>query len=190
MQRAKRARSRTVKAGSGHSKGIPLRIPTASHPPSHTLNFSTGQHEVLRSGVAHLFFPFFFWALWAPYQSSHGAPLDDPGSLWIATALGSCPAVSGRPQQHAYRGGSVRWCGRPRRCVSGRAVQQGCSAPYVRAGWSGCGRVWSAAAIGRLCGSGRSSEAAVRRTFRLLPPLLLVAARWVGALAGCSDSGI
>ena len=47
-----------------------------------------------------------------------------------------------------------------------------------------------AAAIGRLCGSGRSSEAAVRRTFRLLPPLLLVAARWVGALAGCSDSGI
>jgi len=87
-------------------------------------------------------------------------------------------------------GGSVRWCGRPRRCVSGRAVQQGCSAPCVRAGWSGCGRVRSAAAIGRLCGSGRSSEAAVRRTFRLLPPLLLVAARWVGALAGCSDSGI
>ena len=31
-QRAKRARSRTFKAGSGHSKGIPLRIPSV--PPS------------------------------------------------------------------------------------------------------------------------------------------------------------
>ena len=32
VQRAKRARSRTFKAGSGHSKGIPLRIPSV--PPS------------------------------------------------------------------------------------------------------------------------------------------------------------
>ena len=64
---AKRARSRTFKAGSGHSKGIPLIESPASHPPSHTLNISTLQHEVLRSGVAHFFFLFFFWVLWAPY---------------------------------------------------------------------------------------------------------------------------
>jgi len=65
VQRAKRARSRTFKAGSGHSKGIPLRIPNAatSLPPSHNLNISTLQHEVLRSGVAHFFFTFFWGAL-------------------------------------------------------------------------------------------------------------------------------
>ena len=27
------------------------------------------QHEVLRWGLAHFFFPFFFWALWAVYRS-------------------------------------------------------------------------------------------------------------------------
>ena len=40
------------------------------HPPSHTLNISTSQHEVLRSGVAHFFFHFFLGVLWAPYQRS------------------------------------------------------------------------------------------------------------------------
>ena len=60
VQRAKRARSRTFKAGSGHPKGIPLRIPTASLPPSHNLNISTLQHEVLRWGLPHFCFISFF----------------------------------------------------------------------------------------------------------------------------------
>ena len=30
------------------------------------VNISTLQHELLRSGCAHFFFLFFFWALWAP----------------------------------------------------------------------------------------------------------------------------
>ena len=55
------------------------------------------------------------------------------------------------------------WLPWPRRCVSGRAVEWGCGAPRVRAGWPGCGWEWSAAAFAP------PVEAAVqaRRTVRL-----------------------
>ena len=184
--------------------GPSVPSPSCPEPRLSRVSKLTPAHNTPHEAISRLFYPqaapatdsYFTHDQEQPHQSTALLRVVMEHLLTIQVASGS-PLHSApvqpsraRPQQHAYRGGSVRWCGRPRRCVSGRAVQQGCSAPCVRAGWSGCGRVWSAAAIGRLCGSGRSSEAAVRRTFRLLPPLLLVAARWVGALAGCSDSGI
>jgi len=43
---------------------------------------------VLRSGVPHFFFPFFFWALWAPYYRSvartHGTDYYVASDSWAA----------------------------------------------------------------------------------------------------------
>ena len=55
-----------LKAAGGSTR-LARRVPAAlAAAPGHNLNISTVQHEVLRSGLPHFFFPFFFWALWAP----------------------------------------------------------------------------------------------------------------------------
>ena len=92
-------------------------------------------------------------------------------SVSISTSASAPPSPASPMVLHSHwshasppgAGGSVRRRGRPRRCVSGRAVEWGYGAPRVRAGWPGCGWEWSAAAFAP------PVEAAVqaRRTMRL-----------------------
>ena len=75
----------------------------------------------------------------SPAQNGQGLPLGDPGSLWLATALGSSAAVSGSPHDSTptasfeVRLVDLLWPQPPRTCSSHHGSTPGPLIPVVAA---------------------------------------------------------